>query len=242
MAKPVASWKRFLACGCNHSTLADPVALEAVLAFKKHWKPDTTIHLGDNFDLAALRSGAKGNKDEAVSLVDDIKAGTEFIERLEPNVIFDGNHDRRVRNLLDHPNAMTAYFARQLCGELDDLARRLKARQVPYDIDSGWLRFGDTLFGHGYMYNQQAIRDHAEAFGKCVISHLHRVGQERGRSLNSPTAYCLGYLGDRSRFTYADTQRSRLAWSQGFAWGEYSDRHCIVRLEEKSPAGWRLPL
>lgn len=238
----MSGFRKFLAIGCNHSTLADPIALDAVLAFKKTFSPDTVIHLGDNFDLAALRSGAKGTKDESASLEDDIKAGTEFIERLEPNVIFDGNHDRRVRNLVGHPNAMTAYFARQLCNELDDLARRLKAKQIPYDIDAGWLKLGDTLFGHGYMYNQMAIRDHAETFGKCVIAHLHRVGQERGRALNSPTAYCVGYLGDKAKFTYADTQRSRLAWSQGFAWGEYSNDHCIVRLEEKSPAGWRLPL
>jgi hypothetical protein len=236
------AFKRFLACGCSHGELADPVALEAVLAFKRSWKPDTTIHLGDFCDFAALRSGAAGSKDEAASLADDITAGTNFLEQLEPTHIFDGNHEERIYRLLESPNAKVAYCAQKLMGELNDLATRLGARRVPYDIDEGWLQFGDTLFGHGYMFNQAAIRDHAEAFGKCVIAHLHRVGQERGRVRKDATAHCVGFLGEKKKFGYAKTNKSRLAWSQGFAWGEYSDEHCIVRLEQCGPAGWRLPL
>lgn len=234
-------FKRFLAVGCNHAQMADPVALESVLSFKQSWNPDTTIHLGDFCDFAALRGGAGGSKDESASLSDDLTAGTDFLEKLEPNVIFDGNHEERIYRLLDHPNAKVAYCARQLMGELNDLATKLHARRVEYDIDKGWLQFGDTLFGHGYMYNQAAIRDHAETFGKCVIAHLHRVGAERGRHRSNPTAYCVGYLGDKEKFGYAKTNRSRLAWSQGFAWGEYDDKSTIVRLEELNHA-WRCPL
>lgn len=234
-------WRKWIAVSCNHAQLADPVALASVLAFKRAWKPDTTIHLGDFCDFAALRSGAKGNSDESESIAEDVKAGTSFLEEYEPNWIFDGNHEERIYRLLGHPNALVAYCASNLLGELSDLAARLKAERVEYDIDRGWRKFGDTLFGHGYMFNQQAIRDHAETFGNCVIGHLHRVGSERGRGLNGPVGHCVGFLGDRSHFGYAKTQRSRLAWSQGFAWGEYNDSHTVVRLETLTEH-WRSPL
>lgn len=222
--------------------MADPVALEAVLAFKRNWKPNVTMHLGDFWDLAALRGGSKGTKDEAEPIGLDVDAGTDFLRKLEPNIVFLGNHEDRIMRYMNHPNAIAAYAASQLMGELNDLAAQLRAPIIPYDIDEGWRQYGDTLFGHGYMFNQAAIRDHAESQGKCVIGHLHRVGSESARVRGGAMGYCVGYLGHKPNFSYAKANKSRLAWSQGFAWGEFSDKHTIVRLEEKSPAGWRLPL
>jgi hypothetical protein len=58
---------------------------------------------------------------------------------------------------------------------LEKIAKELKARLYPYHIRS-FYELGGTKFLHGYMYNVQAIRDHAETYGQCVIAHLHRVG------------------------------------------------------------------
>ena len=127
MANINQGWRKWIAVSCNHGPMADPVALQAVLSFKKTFKPHVTLHLGDFCDFAALRSGAKGSKDEGVSIQDDIHAGTSFLEALEPNVIFDGNHETRIYKLLDHPNATVSYAASQLVGELNDLATKLKA-------------------------------------------------------------------------------------------------------------------
>lgn len=232
-----------MSVACNHGNLADREALDAALRFKRSWKPHTTIHHGDSIDYTCLRGGADGTTDEGVSLFDDFNAGTRFVEEYEPDIVLEGNHCDRPRKLRNSPRAKIAYAATRLVADYEALVKeKLKAKLIPYDIETGWIKLGDTLFGHGYMYNQLGIRDHAETFGKCVIGHLHRVGQERGRHISSPTAYCVGFLGDRLKFTYAKTNRQRFAWSQGFGWGEYNDKHCIVRLEQKTPFGWRLPL
>lgn len=243
MKRQAKAWKRWFSVACNHGNLGDAEAIAAILKFKAIWKPDMTIHHGDSVDFTCLRGGADGSPDEGVSLFDDFNAGTRFLEQLEPNVVCLGNHCDRAYRLRQSARSKIAYAAARLVTDYETLVKdKLKAKLIPYDLETGWVALGDTLFGHGYMFNQLAIRDHAEAIGKCVIGHLHRVGQERGRHISSPTAYCVGFLGDKSKFSYAKTNRQKFAWSQGFGWGEYNEQHCIVRLEQKSPCGWRLPL
>ena len=78
----MTKWKKFLAVSCSHGHLADAKATKAALEFKKRWKPDTTLHLGDAIDLAALRSGAMKNpdsSDRASSIAEDFRAGTNFL-------------------------------------------------------------------------------------------------------------------------------------------------------------------
>lgn len=232
-----------MAVSCSHGQYADPDSLAEVIRFKSAWKPDVTFHLGDALDFTALRSGAKGTKDESESLEKDFEAGTSFLEQYEPTHFWMGNHEDRVTRLMGHPSAIVSRAASSVMNEILDLCRKLHARVIPYDNEEGWLKFGDTLFGHGFMFNQAAIRDHAEAFGKCVIGHLHRTGIERGRTRQNATGHCVGWLGKNQKASYAKTQRARLAWSNGFGWGEYNDKHTVVRIEERHPiAGWRPPL
>ena len=58
----MTKWKKFMAVSCSHGHLADAKATKAALEFKKRFKPDTTLHLGDAIDLAALRAGAMRKK------------------------------------------------------------------------------------------------------------------------------------------------------------------------------------
>ena len=74
----MTKWKKFLAVSCSHGHLADAKATKAALEFKKRFKPDTTLHLGDAIDLAALRAGAMRNPDatdRASSISEDFRAG-----------------------------------------------------------------------------------------------------------------------------------------------------------------------
>ena len=57
--------KRFLAFGDTHGDMVDKNALEALLRFKKHYKPHLTVHLGDLFDFRALRQGIRQTESEA---------------------------------------------------------------------------------------------------------------------------------------------------------------------------------
>ncbi len=237
-------WKRGLALGCSHGGLADPSALAAVLRFKQQWKPSLTIHLGDFVDMAAFRSGAKGSADEAESIEDDWRAGVNFLERLEPQQLHIGNHEDRVYRLQQSPNAIVSLAASHCVNAIHDTAKTLKASVVPYDIETGWRQYGDTKFGHGWMFNMAAIRDHAEYVGgNCVIAHLHRVGQERARTLGGGTGYCTGMLADKTRMAYAKHQKSKAGWSQGWVFFEYCPDETIVWTMQRTRSGeFRSPL
>lgn len=237
------AWKRGLAVSCSHGQYADPASLNEVIRFKKAWNPHVTLHLGDALDFTAFRAGAKGTKDEAAKIELDFAAGTRFLERLEPTHFFMGNHEDRITKLLDHPNAITSYAASKVMGEISDLCRKMHARVVPYDNEEGWVKFGDTRFGHGFMFNEMGIRDHAEAYGKCVIGHLHTPGMAHGRTLDPSVCYCVGWLGRNQMASYAKTNKSRHKWNNGYVWFEYNDQATVIRLEEKHPtAGWRCAL
>ena len=239
----VRNWRKFMAVGCSHGHLAKQENLDAVLLFKHSFRPETVIHLGDFWDLAALRSGAAGTPDDAVDIEHDLGAGMEFLKALEPQMIFVGNHEDRIYHKAASPRAEISYAAGKMIGQLNDFCSQMKAELVPYHIKTGWRKFGDTLFGHGYMFNEMFIRDHAETFGKCCIAHGHKVGQAEGRRSDNPVAYCVGTLADIPAMTYAKTKRALLSWSAGIGHGEYCDDETIVNLCRKSDSGeWRLPL
>jgi len=236
------SWKRFLAIGCSHGHLADPKALKTVLDFQERWKPHTSIHLGDYVDTAAFRTGAKGTKDETVSLESDLHAGVEFLKLYQPSIVLNGNHDIRLWGAQKAANAIVAECARRLVEDIKNALPKNCQFVETYDIRKSYVTLGDTKFLHGFMYSENAVRDHAEQFGKCVIAHLHKVVSVPGRRNDRARGYCVGYLGDEDKFGYALNRRATSQWSQGFAYGEYSDRECVVWLVERGTDGWRLPL
>lgn len=243
MANINRSYKRWLALGCSHGHLADPEALKAVLAFKERYKPHTTIHLGDYVDTAAFRSGSHGTEDEAIDLEADTNKGCRFLRDLRPDILLNGNHDYRLWKNAHHWNAIRAEAARSLIGKIRGALPKNCNFVEHYNIRQSYVVLGDTKFLHGFMYNENAIRDHAEHFGRCVFAHLHKVGQATGRRIDHSTGYCVGFLGMAELFDYALTRRSTAQWTQGFAWGEYNDQECTVNLCERLPGQqWHLPL
>lgn len=242
MSNITRRWKKWLAAGCSHGQFICPKARQAVLKFRADYRPDHVIHLGDFWDATALRSGAAGTKDESASIEDDLKSGISFLMELAPRWIFMGNHEDRIERFQDHPNAFKAFVAGRMIGDLHAAREKLRALLVPYHIEEGWRPLGNHLFGHGYMYNEMAIRDHAELVGNCVIAHLHRTGEERGRRRGGATGYCLGLLGDIAQLQYAKTHKATTKWQNAFAYGEYCDRATTVNLVRRAETGdWRLP-
>jgi len=237
-------WKRWMAVGCSHGSEIDPEARKAVLTFKDRWKPHTTIHLGDFLDLAAFRSGAvrdSNDADHAANISDDLSDGISFLHELAPQIILCGNHEARLWHLASSPNALLAHAATLTIQRITETANKLRATLRPYGIRE-YVEIGGTKFLHGYMFNTAAIRDHAEAFGDCVIAHLHRVGHERARNLDGASGRCVGMLA-RFDMAYASTRRATLAWSQGFGFGYYKERSCVTYLcERKKEQPWLLPM
>lgn len=248
MANITRSWKRFLAVGCSHGHHADQAILRKVLAFKQRWKPHTTLHLGDAIDLACLRAGAAGSADDAVDPEGDLYDGLTFLSQLEPKVYFLGNHEARLNTLMDSPRAIVSALAARVMSQIQDRAKQMRCEVIDYNFQTGWRQLGDALFGHGYMINENAVRDHAEAVcggtaTKVVIAHLHRVQQAEGRNRAHPTGYCVGWLGDVNAMGYAANRRATTSWSRGFAWGEYCDNETVVWLaKETRQNDFRLPV
>ena len=239
---PIRKWKKFLAVGCSHGDMIDPSARAAVLQFQKQWKPDTTIHLGDALDMTAFRAGAKGTSDEAAPIPPDLDAGVSFIRDLKPNVYLMGNHEDRLWKLRNHPNAIVSMLSTTIVGRIQDECSKLKCKIIPYGFKS-YYELGDWKFFHGWFFNEQAARDHAEAFGNCIFAHTHRAAYAKARNNQNSTGICVGTLMDIARAEYAKNRRATMGWSQGFAWGEYSDDRAVAWLHEQ-PQGlqqWHLP-
>jgi hypothetical protein len=232
------SWKKIMAVGCSHGLYQSDQAVAAALKFRQEWRPHTMVHLGDFIDTACLRSGADGHHDEGVSLDRDFRAAGDLLQALEPTLVFVGNHEDRIYGYVEHPRARLAYMAHKCVEDVRTMIRKVKAEFVEeYDIVRGWRKIGDTLFGHGFMYNDNALRDHAETFGKCCIAHIHTPGQANGRTLDRPTATCVGMLADEDKLSYARRRRGLLKWNNGWVFGEYCATETVLWVIQKSKTG-----
>lgn len=235
-------WRKFLAVGCSHGQMADPKALAAVLKFKEVFKPDFTAHLGDAFDTTAFRSGAKGTKDEVEPIDPDIASGLDFIEKLRPNLFMFGNHEDRLTSLSSHPNAIIACCASKIVHEIKTVCAKLKCAVVDYSYRQVFT-LGNYKMMHGTIYTEHAARDHAELHGNVIHAHCHRAMMATGRRSDAPVGVSVGCLMDPAKASYAKNRKSTYAWSQGFAWGEYTDARTVVWLhvQPQGLAEWRLP-
>ena len=244
MANITRKWKRFLAVGCSHGNLVDPKSAEAVLEFKARWKPDTIAHLGDFVDVSAFRGGAKGTSDESEPITPDIDAGLLFLEKLRPTILMNGNHEARLWRLQNHHNAIVADCAGQIVNRIRMKADKIKARYVQGWSIRDYAKLGDYKLMHGYIFNENACRDHAEAHGNIIFAHTHRAGVAKGRRDDNPTGLCVGTLSDIPNMDYASANKSTHSWCAGFVWGEYTDNRAVCWLHEQ-PQGqkeWRLPV
>lgn len=234
--------KRILAVGCSHGHHMNHEAAKAVLKFKLDYKPHMTIHLGDFLDLSAFM-GKKVGTGEGEDPIHDMRAGFEFLEELEPDILFMGNHEDRLWNLLDHNRELVRYAARDVIGKIEGLAKRMKAETVPYggvhDANS-WRNIGGVAYGHGYLYNEQCARDHAEMLGMpCVFAHVHKLLRQAGRAHGAPEGISAGCLASIPAMTYAKNRRATAAWDNGFVFGEYSDKGSKLYLERTH--SWQRP-
>lgn len=232
-----------MAVGCSHGNLINPAAEDAVLKFRDHYDPHFVAHLGDAIDTAAFRSGAHGSNDESEPVAPDVDAGLGFIRKLRPDVYLQGNHEARLWSLAEHHNAIVSGLAQSILTEIRRTCDAMKCKVVPYDYGQGY-KLGNYLLMHGWYFNEMAARDHAEAFGNVIFVHTHRIAIAKGRRADSPTGVNAGCLIDVKHAGYAKARRATLAWSNGFAFGEYCDDKLVVWLHEQ-PQGcndWRLPL
>lgn len=245
MANIIQNWRRFTATSCLHSTHACTVALDNAMAFVEDYEPHDRIDLGDLHDFAALRTGAAGTNDESESLIEDFDAGISWLRRYRPNKRCLGNHDHRMYKAQYDRRAALSHYSRMVVNAIAEVDRENEAEVLPYfPMRKNWFILGGTYFGHGFMFNENAVRDHAEMVGApVVIGHLHVPQMVAGRTFKSTPSYCVGTLSDPDHHDYAMTRRNTLRWAHGLVYGEYSDKTCHVNLltaecQHGAPEDW----
>jgi hypothetical protein len=115
------------------------------------------------------------------------------------------------------------------------ITTELHAELVPYRVSDGWRMVGDTAFGHGYMYGENAVRDTVEMLGRpIVMGHVHTIQSQPGRVLGAPTGYSAGLLADIQSLEYAQRRRATLRWRNGWIYGYYTSKRAEIH-EHRSP-------
>ena len=230
------SRKRFIAAGCSHGQFIDSGVADDLIKFKNDFNPHTTLHLGDFLDQTAFRSGAGGTPDEAMDITDDIIKGLHFIERLAPDFLFLGNHDKRAYRLASHPKAIVAHAAQAVVDDINRLAKEVKAELVPYtDVTdvSCWRMLGDIAFGHGFMFGINACEQHVNLLGENVcFVHTHAVDIRTARTHGGKTGYNIGCVADITKLAdqYAGQRMKTSTWKNAWAYGEYGDDWCNLQV------------
>lgn len=238
-------YEKFMAVSCSHGKYADPSAIEAVLTMRDRWKPSIMVHLGDWCDTTAFRSGAVGSSDESEPVAPDIDGGIQFLRKLRPTHVLDGNHEDRIPRLLNHRNALISYAAQQATDYIDRSFVEIGCRRIPYDGVFQKYVVGDVTFTHGTIYNENSARDMAEIYGgKVIFGHTHRSQMGEGRTIKESTGYCVGTLTKRGEMDYAKCRRATLGWRQGLVYGEIGPKDSAVWLITRGEFNheWRLPL
>lgn len=229
--------------GCSHGNLIDQNAASAVIKFKNGFKPKRIFHLGDWCDTAALRGGSKGTSDEGKPINCDIDEGLLFLEALGVTDCTMGNHDERPWRYLGSPNAMHRELGQML---VDGIERKMKKLKInwrnSWDVRS-WIDYAGYKWMHGYMFGENASRDHAEAHGNVIFAHTHTTAVQKGRRDDCPTGINIGTLCTIGNMDYAKNRRKTLSWSQGFVWGEsYKGKVAYIYLHENGQRpDWNLP-
>ena len=227
----MARYQRIMAVGCTHGHLIHPKLRKQVLAFRKAFNPQIRVDLGDLIDTAAFRAGATGGHDECEDPRPDANAAVEWLREYEPTHIAWGNHCWRLWKLANHPKQIISVAASTLRKQLTDEATKLYAKTVPYHIRDGWHVIGGYYWGHGYMVNIQAVRDHAEMLGGAVVmAHIHKPEMYVPRTINARPSFCAGTLMDPRNAHYAEFRRATLQWAPGIVYGEVSDTDARLHL------------
>lgn len=162
----VHTWRKFLALGCSHGYLSDPVALKAILDFKLAYKPDTILHLGDAIDTTAFRAGAKDNADGSSPVEPDLEAGLKFLLELAPHYYLCGNHEDRLWNLQLSPNALVAELSTRVIADIETTCDSLRCKLIQWHYKQH-IKLGNYSFMHG-TYSQKIAPETWRRSGETV--------------------------------------------------------------------------
>ena len=228
------SVKKILICGDSHGNHAEPRAVEALLAFKKDYQPDTLVHLGDAIDLACLRRGAN-QADMGIPLRQDFEEGCQFLKefykgKAKDKIFLWGNHDQRLLDAMESTTATTVECAEILYEEFVSVLNRCGVNKTDnfYDSRLGVVDHYPFRFIHGYSTAENCSKAHANAYaGKCpavVFGHTHYRDYWRASTVDRQEAFgcsCLCGIDP----DYARKNIRKLRHSIGWIYGWYDEKN-----------------
>ena len=220
---PMSKLIKFCAVGDNHGDMVDPLVAQEFYKFLKWFSPDEVIHLGDNYDFRSIRRGA-GRKEENESLVADVKAGNDFISRVQPTVFLNGNHDDRLDQIINgSTSGMLVDYCHDLKGDIRSLLKKNGCKKIyDYHAETGVHTLGKVKFVHGYTCGVRAVEEHAihyaEPQGAVIMGHLHSIQQTNAKKHHGAVGFSGGCLCVKTM----DYSKNRLAtskWGSGWTYG-----------------------
>lgn len=230
--------ERWVACADNHGNHADPRACGVLLEFLKSWRPTVRIHLGDCFDIAALRKGAS-DQERRESIRDDIDAGCAFLERFKPTHFLYGNHDQRLLDALSSDEGPLRDLASSLHRDIDTVLGDVP--RLPYCKRKGVLEYGDYRFVHGYHTGLNAAANAARAYSSVMMGHTHSIDSQNIATLERANGRCIGALCVLEQ-PYNRGHAATLRQAQGWAYGLKTPNGKLVVYQAQEIEGrWFFP-
>lgn len=218
------AFKRFLVCADSHGHLVNPECVGKFAQFKKDWKPNYTICLGDIWDMNCLRKSAN-DEEKREGLASDFQAGLDFLDLGFSHLTL-GNHDAR---LWEAANGSANGILRESCQDLVECVqqelRKRKIKWVPYNVNS-YLQLpeGGPKLIHGFLAGMNPAKAHFERFGSCLFGHVHAPSSYIAKHIDQGQAYALGCMADIPSMAYAERYPNRLGWRNGWGFGIINDK------------------
>jgi len=214
--------QKFVFASDLHGDMQDHEAVGKFYDFLDVWQPEKRIFGGDLFDFRNIRRNAAAGEKQA-SMVADVEAGLEFLQRFKPNVFLLGNHDKRLWDVAEYDkHGIVQDYAKQGCKDIESRCRKIKCKIIGYKSNEGFFNLGKLRFVHGYCAGIFATKKHAEIYapeGGCVLhGHTHTISHHIVPRLNGGQGRAVGCLA-KLDMPYNVAQPARMMHQHGWAYG-----------------------
>jgi UDP-2,3-diacylglucosamine pyrophosphatase LpxH len=241
MANITRKWTKWIAGFDSHGAMADPEANRAFFKFLEHWKPEIRIAGGDQFDFSPLRKKADAHERRA-SMAEDVTAGKQWLEQLQPTHYLRGNHCERLWDLGKQGEGVVQDYAKLVVRDIERLIQKMGTQMFPYNKRHGVMRLGSLKVLHGYRCGVSAARMMANTYGSSMCGHLHQFQAQTIPGLEQRTGYVVGSLC-RLDQDYNRAQEGALTHENGWSFGVVDLKSGLftVNFARQLDGQWLLP-
>lgn len=234
MANIVRAWRRVMFITDNHGNLAHKDRVDEAWGIQQDFQPHLTVHLGDNWEFTALRRGAS-DSELNVDLQADVEAGEEFLQRFRPQIVFEGNHCKRIRRLMQKPDGRLAMLASMVYTRMMATIEDIGAEWVLFNSKNGQRKIGAHLCMHGYAHGINAVERQRSAYRMPVIVGDGHRSQLLPGKYGAHPSYMVGALLDFDKVNYDEDTLSGIDRSHGILLGDFCEDDSRLTLIESRP-------